>query len=88
MFPPGCYLLVADWDPVLRGWLITRIRPYLRLRHAGSLDASCILLGLPHGVKNLFEDWLREHCSDRASRGLNQIRETRLEKLNDPRLAT
>ena len=55
---------------------------------AGALDASYILLRLPHGVKELFTDWLQRHFPERARRVLNRVREVRSGKLNDPRFAT
>ena len=55
---------------------------------AGALDASYILLRLPHGVKELFASWLQRHFPERARRVLNRVREVRSGKLNDPRFST
>ena len=55
---------------------------------AGALDASYILLRLPHGVRELFAAWLQRHFPERARRVLNRVREVRSGKLNDPRFAT
>ena len=55
---------------------------------AGALDASYILLRLPHGVKELFASWLQRHFPERARRVLKRVREVRSGKLNDPRFAT
>ncbi len=55
---------------------------------SGALDASYILLRLPHGVTELFTDWLQRHFPERSRRVLNRVREVRSGKLNDPRFAT
>jgi len=52
---------------------------------AGARTASYILLRLPHGVKDLFADWLDRHCPDRKEKVLGRVREVRSGKLNDPR---
>lgn len=51
---------------------------------AGATHAGCILLRLPHELKQMFEDWLAHHYPDRAKHVLNLVRETRAGKLNDP----
>lgn len=40
---------------------------------------------LPHGVKDLFSDWLSTHLPDRKDKVLNRIRALRGNLLNDPR---
>jgi len=42
---------------------------------AGASFASTILLRLPHGVKEIFEGWLRTHVPERADKVLNRVRE-------------
>jgi DNA repair photolyase len=44
---------------------------------AGATGASYILLRLPLEIKDLFEEWLREHVPDRADRVLSLIRQAR-----------
>jgi DNA repair photolyase len=51
---------------------------------AGARHAGYVVLRLPHGVKDLFEDWLEENFPDRKKKVLNRIREIRGGKLNDP----
>ena len=51
---------------------------------AGATHAGCILLRLPHELKQMFEDWLALHYPERAKHVLNLVRETRAGKLNDP----
>lgn len=51
---------------------------------AGARTASFIMLRLPHGVKDLFADWLERHRPDRKDRVLGRIREIRSGSLNDP----
>lgn len=55
---------------------------------AGAVDASYIIMRLPHGVKDLFSDWLSAHFPDRRERVLNRIREVRSGELNDPRFGS
>ena len=52
---------------------------------AGAVGAGYIVLRLPHGVKELFSDWLEAHMPDRKDRVLNRVREVRDGQLNDPR---
>ena len=54
-------------------------------RDAGAAWAGYILLRLPHGVKDLFENWLREHFPDRRDRVLNKLREMHGGALYDSR---
>lgn len=51
---------------------------------AGATTASYIMLRLPHGVKELFSDWLERHYPDRRDKVLGRIREIRSGRLNDP----
>lgn len=44
-------------------------------REAGATWAGYILLRLPHGVKELFVDWLGTHFPDRTERVLNRLRD-------------
>ncbi|QQP87836.1 PA0069 family radical SAM protein [Skermanella sp. TT6] len=44
---------------------------------AGAAGGSYILLRLPLEIKDLFEEWLREHVPDRADRVLSLIRQAR-----------
>jgi len=55
---------------------------------AGARSAGYTLLRLPHGVADLFEDWLARYFPDRKERVLNRIRETRGGKLYDPRFGS
>lgn len=52
---------------------------------AGALTASYILLRLPHGVKELFADWLERNFPDRKEKVLGRVREVRSGGLNDSR---
>lgn len=53
-------------------------------RDAGAARASWVPLRLPHGVKDLFADWLERERPERAERVLNRVREIRGGRLNDP----
>jgi DNA repair photolyase len=55
---------------------------------AGARAASYIMLRLPHGVKDLFADWLEAHFPDRRSRVLNRVRDVRGGELNDARFCS
>ena len=52
---------------------------------AGASFAGYIVLRLPHGVKDIFADWLETHFPDRKSKVLNRVRELRGGKLYDSR---
>lgn len=52
---------------------------------AGATFASYIVLRLPHGVKDIFADWLTIHEPDRRSKVLNRVRELRGGQLYDGR---
>jgi DNA repair photolyase len=51
---------------------------------AGATTAGRIVVRLPHGVKELFADWLERHFPDRKNKVLNRLRSMRDGKLNDP----
>ncbi len=55
---------------------------------AGARTAGKTLVRLPHGVKDLFKDWLAEHAPGRAAHVMNLIRDTRDGRENDPRFHT
>jgi len=55
---------------------------------AGAGFALCHLVRLPHGVAELFEEWLETHAPDRKQKVLNRIRETRGGSLDDTRFST
>lgn len=50
---------------------------------AGASAAGWTMLRLPHGVRELFEDWLEAHFPDRRERVLHRIREVRDGRLSD-----
>ena len=52
---------------------------------AGATSAAMIMLRLPHGVKDLFADWLTENFPDRRDRVLGLIRDVRSGAESDPR---
>ncbi|MGD8325340.1 MAG: PA0069 family radical SAM protein [Sphingomonadales bacterium] len=51
---------------------------------AGALEANYITLRLPYEVKDLFQQWLRQHYPDRATKVMNILASMRGGKLNDP----
>lgn len=51
---------------------------------AGATHAGYTLVRLPHGVKELFGEWLEHHFPDRKEKVLNRIRAMRGGKLNEP----
>ena len=44
---------------------------------AGAMRAYYTVLRLPHGVKDLFSDWLEQHFPDRKQKVLNRVRDMR-----------
>lgn len=44
-------------------------------REAGAAHCGYVLLRLPHEVKDLFEEWLKEHYPGRADRIMNRMRD-------------
>ena len=54
---------------------------------AGATHAGYIVLRLPHGVKDIFSEWLERHLPDRREKVLNRVREMRGGKLYDGRYA-
>jgi DNA repair photolyase len=55
---------------------------------AGARAVSHIMLRLPHGVKDLFVDWLERHYPERAAKVLAKVREMRGGDLDDPRFGS
>ena len=51
---------------------------------AGAKSAGCTVVRLPHGVKELFSQWLDVHAPQRKDKVLNRLRAIRGGKLNDP----
>ncbi len=68
-------VLVAPVIPALTEHEIPRILE--AAYEAGARFASYIVLRLPHGVKQMFEDWLRTHYPNKADKVLNRLREMR-----------
>lgn len=54
-------------------------------REAGARYASYVVLRLPYGVKEVFDNWLFRHFPERREKVLHRISELRGGKLNDPR---
>jgi DNA repair photolyase len=52
---------------------------------AGARSAHFTVLRLPHELRDVFTDWLRERFPDRAERVLARIRDLRGGRMNDPR---
>ncbi len=51
---------------------------------AGASSAGRVVLRLPHGVKDIFANWLEEHHPERKAKVLNQLRGLRGGRLYDP----
>jgi DNA repair photolyase len=51
---------------------------------AGATTANFIVVRLPHGVKELFEQWLEQHFSDRKEKVLGRLRSLHDGQLYDP----
>jgi DNA repair photolyase len=64
--------------PVVPGLTDSEMPAILRAAaDAGAGGAGYVMLRLPHGVKQLFEDWLEREFPDRKERVLNRVREMR-----------
>ena len=69
--------------PVIPGLTEHEIPSILKAAsEAGAVAAAYILLRLPYGVREIFEDWLERCYPERKQRVLNRIRETRGGRLN------
>jgi DNA repair photolyase len=63
-------------SPVIPGLNDAEVERILEAaREAGATRSGSLLLRLPHEVKDLFVEWLRQHYPDRAERVLARIRE-------------
>jgi DNA repair photolyase len=51
---------------------------------AGAKSAGRIVVRLPHGLKDLFEQWLEQHAPERRNKVLGRVRDVRGGQLNDP----
>jgi DNA repair photolyase len=54
---------------------------------AGASSAGLVVLRLPHGVKELFADWLAQHAPERREKVLNRLRALHGGALYDARFA-
>lgn len=71
--------------PIIPGLTDSEIPALLKASaSAGAQTAGYVLLRLPHGVKDLFENWLAEHYPLRKGKVLNHIRNTRGGQLYNP----
>lgn len=81
-----CGILAA---PVIPGMTDAELEKILSsAREAGAAFAAYVLLRLPQEVAPLFQDWLRQHHPDKASRVMNLIRSTRAGRDNDSRFGS
>ncbi len=55
---------------------------------AGATSASWVMLRLPHGLRELFTEWLTSHYPDRRDKVLHRIQEVRGGQLSDPRFGS
>ncbi len=55
---------------------------------AGAMTAGRTVVRLPHGVKELFAEWLEVHAPQRKEKVLNRVRSMRGGKLNDSTFGT
>jgi DNA repair photolyase len=57
-------------------------------RQAGARFAGHVVLRLPYGVRELFENWLEQHYPERKEKVLSRIRAVRGGRLNDARFGS
>ena len=64
--------------PIIPGLTDHEIEPILKAAaEAGATEAAYTLIRLPLEIKDLFQEWLHEHCPDRASKVESLIRQIR-----------
>ena len=74
--------------PVIPGLTDHELPSILRAAaEAGASSAGFVVLRLPHGVKELFSDWLSEHFPERREKVLNRLRSLHGGALYDSRFA-
>jgi DNA repair photolyase len=74
--------------PVIPGLTDHEVPDILRAAaDAGASFANYILLRLPHGVKEIFDDWLARHAPESREKVLNRVRAMRKGRLYDARYA-
>ncbi len=79
----------AMLGPVIPGLTDHEIPALLEAaRNAGASHASYIVLRLPHGLKTLFDEWLKTHQPLRRDKVLHRLESLRGGRLNDPRFGT
>jgi DNA repair photolyase len=78
-----CGVMVGPVVPGLTEHEMTEILE--RSAEAGATRAGYIMLRLPYGVKELFEDWLGRHFPDRKRKVLNRLRDLHGGALYDSR---
>lgn len=70
--------------PVIPGLTDHEVADILQAaRDAGATHAGYTIVRLPHGVKDLFREWLEQHFPDRKEKVLNRIKDIRGGKLNE-----
>lgn len=79
-------VMVAPVIPGLNDYEIPAI--LTRAAESGATRAAYVMLRLPYGLKELFEDWLERQMPDRKEKVLNRLRDLRGGALNDPRFGT
>lgn len=68
--------------PVIPGLTDHEIPEILKAaQDAGALFAGYVMLRLPHGVKDLFQDWLERHYPEKRDKVLSRMRDMRGGKL-------
>lgn len=75
--------------PVVPGLTEHELPAILRAAaEAGAGHAGYVVLRLPHGVKELVDEWLARHYPERRDKVLNRVRALRDGRLYDPRFGT
>jgi len=81
-----CGVMVAPIIPALTDHEVPAILE--AAAEAGATSAGCVVVRLPHGVKELFAQWLEVHAPQRKDKVLNRLRALRGGKLNDPKFGS
>jgi DNA repair photolyase len=80
---------VVMMGPVIPGLNDSEIEQILRAaRNSGAREAGYTMLRLPHGLKDIFKDWLAKEHPDRAAKVMSLVRDVRGGKESDPNFGT
>jgi DNA repair photolyase len=81
-----CGVMIAALIPALNDSTMEQVLEAAAA--AGAQEAAYVIMRLPHELKDLFKEWLAEHCPERAEHVISIVRQLRGGRDNDPRFGT